>query len=495
MDPFDHNIDRLFKEGATDFEAAPPSTGWDGLAAGLDRRQKRKKFFWLQMAAAFTLLITAFGGGYYLGQQPENTHLNIPILPVTPVETQSNIQSNNPSITSEPESSASDPVDSGIKPRNAESPRGDQASKNQSRIEPNNTAETPSSASTAHNQNRDVVHEAAAITASSTPAESTETNQAHSSEMGSASTESIASIDADQSNTDAIALNTDRNEAPSTEQEDPSKENTTPFMQESETATAISNYDYSVPDEILVKPAPWSIGLTAGPASSFRVTEDVFYQPGNPNGSFNYSTEEDRPLQSWAANLGAHYQINRHWIFSSGIGYVRFGQEAGSQFAYSTPNPATGNVVSGQSSAGTIEVTDEGANALIEEASISTSGSFGQISTNQYFDFIEVPLTATYLVGRGPFQVGIEAGIAGNFQFGNTVIFAEGNTETTVGTTSNTESFLFTALGGLRLNYHLKSPIAFSITPQIRYGLESLSQTANFTPYSIGVQAGMSYRL
>ncbi len=495
MDPFDHNIDRLFKEGATNFEAAPPSTGWDGLAAGLDRRQKRKKFFWLQMAAAFALLITAFGGGYYLGQQPENTHLNIPILPVTPVETKSNIQSNNPSITSEPESSASDPVDSGIKPRNAGSTREGQASKNQSRIESSNTAETQSSASPSSSQNRETANEKAAVNATFATTEESETRAPFSPEIASEPTETIASIDADQSNTDAIALNSDQNDAPSTQQEDPSIENTSPFLQESETTTAISNYDYSVPDEILVKPAPWSIGLTAGPTSSFRVTEDVFYQPGNPNGSFNFSTEEDRPIQSWAANLGAHYQMNRHWIFSSGIGYVRYGQEAGSQFAYSTPNPATGNVVSGQSSAGTIEVTDEGANALIEEASISTSGSFGQISTNQYFDFIEVPLTATYLVGRGPFQVGIEAGIAGNFQFGNTVIFAEGNTETTVGTTSNTESFLFTALGGLRLNYHLKSPIAFSITPQIRYGLESLSQTANFTPYSIGVQAGMSYRL
>ena len=492
MDPFDHNIDRLFKEGATDFQAAPPSTGWDGLAAGLDRRQKRKKFFWLQMAAAFALLVTAFGGGYYLGQQPENTNLNIPILPVTPVETQSKIQSNEPSITSEPESSASDPVESVVKPRNAGSTRESQASKNNSRIEPNNTAETPSSASTTQNQNRDVVREAAAITASSTPAKSTETNQAHSSEMGSASTESIASLDANRSDIEDNALNKEQG---AIHDEEPTQEIASPFLQEAETVDAFSNYEYSAPDDILVTPAAWSIGLTAGPTSSFRVTEDVIYQPGNPNGSFNYSTEQDRPIQSWAANLGAHYQINRHWVFSSGIGYVRYGQEAGSEFTYTAPSSATGNVVSGQSSAGSIEVTDEGVNALIEEGSIVTSGSLGQISTHQYFDFIEVPLTATYLFGRGPFQVGIEAGIAGNFQFGNKVVFAEGNTETAVGTTANTESFLFTALGGLRLNYNLKSPIAFSITPQIRYGLESLSQTENFTPYSIGVQAGISYRL
>lgn len=492
MDLFDHDIDRLFNEGASNFEANPPSSGWDGLAAGLDRRQKRKKFFWLQIAAAFALLITAFGGGYYLGQQPLNPGLNAPIIPLTPIENQPptapaesiELDKNSEPVTSSPKTESVQEIDNPAKKSSKSS-----AATGTSSQAPKKTANIPLPPATAESgiqlntpdpdptslavvtdavlKNQSSLDNIALATSNTTVDDEVET------------TKSFIDFDSEERNK---SLESESEAGPT-------------LALQSDATEMVLAYESIRPEDHFEKLSPWHIGLTAGPTSSFRVIDDPTLQPGGPNTSFNYSTADDQPIQSWAANLQAHYQLNHKWELNSGIGYIRYGQAAEPPFAYSVTDGFGSLELIGQSSAGNIEVSPQGESALLDESSIGTSGSLGQISTNQYFDYLEIPLTATYYLGHGSFKLGFEAGFAGNFLIKNQVVLAESGSRTILGNTENTQSFLLTAVGGLKLNYYLSNPLFFSLAPQIRYGLESISDQENFTPYSIGVQAGITYRL
>lgn len=496
MDPFDHNIDRLFNEGATNFEATPPSTGWDGLAAGLDRRQKRKKFFWLQMAAAFALLITAFGGGYYLGQQPVNPGLNAPIIPLAPIENQqptAPAQSIDVFKNSEPATNS--PKTESI--QNRINPTTNKASNSPveaaSSSTPKKTARNSMLSSSMESTTESVTPELPS--ASLAVVTDSEVNNLSSSDYIAPISSSTSAAGQDETTTALIAFESEEKNT-SSENESEIETEVTPSLALKSDATEMAlAYEAISPEDRFEKLSPWHIGLTAGPTSSFRVVDEPPLQPGGPNSSFNYSTADDQPIQSWVANLQAHYQLNHKWELNSGIGYIRYGQTAEPQFAYSVTDGVGSLELTGQTSAGNIKVSPQGESALLDESSIGTSGSLGQISTNQYFDYLEIPLTATYYLGHGPLKLGFEAGVAGNFLVRNEVVLTESGSNSTVGNTENTESFLLTAVGGLKLNYYLSNPLFFSLAPQIRYGLESISSQENFTPYSIGIQAGITYRL
>jgi len=464
MANYDYNIDELFGESARQYTSKAPEGMWDALDAGLDRSSRRKTAFRMRIAASVAIVVSAFGTGYYFGNHSE--------APGALAENYGNSAEGRGS-------SGEDGVNS-TEGRGSSGEAGVGLAKGQDNSDGvRDNSPTASNILLAKGQ----VNSPAASQYEESVVSGTKSNEVRlQPEWNNDASKVLAA--------NSVVLPTDLDEIGEE----------SPILLE---RVQVARLEPAIPDQLgpikCKGCSPWSIAVEGAPVIAFREVRDASPSPipGNtPATASNAESTTDAPLWGWSGGIEIAYQNNPRWQFASGINYHQMGQQADASFRYSGPVATSSTptlIVS--STAGEIATTLTDAGSLSESTSFETvDGEVIKSPVDQQFNYLEVPLTATYLIGNGKFKVGIEGGVAGNFLTNNQV-YSASNNDVVIGTTEGARDFIWSAVGGVELAYQLSSNVSLTAGPQVRYGLQSAIDNTYFKPYSVGLAAGVSYRL
>lgn len=485
MAKYDYNIDELFGESARRYQSTAPEGMWDALDADLDRSSPRKPAVWGRIAAGVAIVLSAFGTGYYFGNQSE-TAKELAEGQMNSVEDRGN--STNGGVHSDEV-----PDDSGEAGVNSPA-----ASKNALGESQNNLVKNQVNSGEARENSPAAIEKWLA-----------QSNAASNSGNGSAGafTGVRASIEGDHSN--EVLINPEwNNEASKTLAvesvdlpivSDSDKEESPVLLERAD----VTSSEPAITDQLgpikCKGCSPWSIGIEGAPVIAFReaFTDDPKPTVGNTAiASRSPEASADEPIWGWSGGIEIAYQGNPRWKFASGINYHQMGQEADVNFSLPDPSPASSRqTLIGSSSAGSINTSLPNTESLSTGTAYeSLDGEVVRSSVAQRFSYLEVPVTVTYLMGDGNLSVGIEGGIAGNFLTDNLVMPTQGQ-DVVIGSTEDARNFIWSAVGGVQLGYQLNANMSIAAGPQVRYGLQSATDNTYFRPYSVGFAAGLSYRL
>ncbi|WP_124979110.1 porin family protein [Nonlabens xiamenensis] len=122
------------------------------------------------------------------------------------------------------------------------------------------------------------------------------------------------------------------------------------------------------------------------------------------------------------------------------------------------------------------------------------SGFEGELS--QQLGYIEVPLEISYnlLDGAKPLQLNLLGGFSALFLTDNNVLVQNADRQLELGPDANFNDFNQSANIGLGLGYRFSKKLGAFLEPTFKYQLNTLkNNSAEFRPYSVGVQSGVIF--
>jgi hypothetical protein len=117
------------------------------------------------------------------------------------------------------------------------------------------------------------------------------------------------------------------------------------------------------------------------------------------------------------------------------------------------------------------------------------------ISVEQLFDYLEIPLTVKYKIIDRKLDFSFSGGLVTNFLVGNVVKLEQNGETIRFGKTDEINQINYLGTIGLGFEYPLVSGFAISLEPRLRYYLNPIDKSPNINvhPYSFGFFAGISY--
>lgn len=120
-------------------------------------------------------------------------------------------------------------------------------------------------------------------------------------------------------------------------------------------------------------------------------------------------------------------------------------------------------------------------------------GIKGELS--QQLGYIEVPVELQYNIFNSKLKISVLGGMSALFLTDNVVSVQNPNERLELGEDSNFNQFNQSANFGLGFGYDFTNQLGAFIEPSFKYQLNTLrNNTANFRPYTIGIQSGVIYR-
>jgi hypothetical protein len=260
------------------------------------------------------------------------------------------------------------------------------------------------------------------------------------------------------------------------------------------------------------KPAEWELGFRLTPAYASQSTE---YSTAYTQ---NLTSTGDNGQSGMGGGISVGLRTSSRWKLESGLYYSRneVGQERNSWFASADANyyamastadksynsnriTVNNGKMAVNSIAGLIPINQvpEQAKLVADmETAIGmntvllTPGEFSQV-----FDYLELPLTASYQILEGKMELELQTGVSANFVVGNQVFIGSGSEREYFGKTSNISRMGFSGIAGLGITYPLSKKLAITIEPRASYWLSSLNNSGEvtFKPWKIGVYSGLTF--
>lgn len=114
----------------------------------------------------------------------------------------------------------------------------------------------------------------------------------------------------------------------------------------------------------------------------------------------------------------------------------------------------------------------------------------------QRFSWLEIPLTGSYTLMRGPIGISVRAGIGGNILTENRVVRQADDETKYIGTTVGLQKMYLSGLAGIDLYYEAGKSWVISFNPLYRQSLQPVSRGNEARPFllNLGIYSGISYR-
>ncbi len=124
----------------------------------------------------------------------------------------------------------------------------------------------------------------------------------------------------------------------------------------------------------------------------------------------------------------------------------------------------------------------------------ATNNVFGS-DISQDFQYLEIPIQASYKLIDKMFSVGLTGGISTNFLIGNIASITENGIKLSQGNTDNLRNVLYSGSAGIELGYELNKNMVLTVEPRIKQYLHSVSSNdmVNFKPLQFGIFTGITY--
>jgi hypothetical protein len=109
--------------------------------------------------------------------------------------------------------------------------------------------------------------------------------------------------------------------------------------------------------------------------------------------------------------------------------------------------------------------------------------------------YIEVPLELKYSLINSKFKINVVGGMSALFLTDNAVVVQNSSQRLELGEDRNFNDFNQSANLGLGFGYDFTNQLGAFIEPTFKYQLSTLRNNfADFRPYTIGIQSGVTYR-
>ncbi len=456
------HIDRIFKDGLSDFREQPPSHIWDSVENGLNNTNKQKKILiWWQGVSAAAILCLVFIGTLYW-----NNDSNLTSNTATEID----IKSDGQEII------------------------------NETLINNNNTNHQTSN----ENSNN--------ITASVNGTLTTEFNAKADKFMTQQQKESK------QENKDAV-------EVPSEKLSDihfmQAKE-----IESIHSHSTISVSDFSIIEnkESVVQKKEY-LPLFANQVLPEKEKQKMqFYLGGQFSPTYSYSSpsaseneaNEESGLKSIAGGINLGIKTSKRLRIETGVYYSQVGQKFSNTTQANVRSVAANLFTNGDvikpdvnlnNSLGKI-VLDHPEDKLMaqpspernvlldSESAVYSYTKEYTLNIQQELDYIEVPLLLKYALINKNINLSLTGGFSTNFLVGNNAYNVNDSKKSRIGKMADINTISYSTTLGFSLKTPLYKSLEFNIEPKIRYFLNSVSSSKSydFTPYSFGVFTGVSYK-
>lgn len=113
---------------------------------------------------------------------------------------------------------------------------------------------------------------------------------------------------------------------------------------------------------------------------------------------------------------------------------------------------------------------------------------------SQEMQFIEVPLEVEYkIAGSKKVEVNATTGVSSLILNKNAIYLKNNDIE--FGEATNLNELSFSANAGVKLQYNITENVSANIEPQFKYYINTVTDNKDIKPYTVGVNAGLSYSL
>ena len=266
-----------------------------------------------------------------------------------------------------------------------------------------------------------------------------------------------------------------------------------------------------------LKQGRWSLGGEFAPLYSNRTISSDNLE-ANQVSSLN---DSETGMLAYAGGLRLAFSKGRRLSVQTGVYYSRYGQEKNQIETYSYNNT---EVTAGETNRATyLAVTNSTGviysnnpeNASYNQVIANNSDSYksnstfaglngfnsiylsqgeeNNISVEQLFDYLEIPLTVKYKIIDRKFDFSLSGGLVTNLLVNNVVNLEQNGEKTRFGKTDDINQVNYIGSFGLGFEYPLLSGFALSLEPRFRYYLNPIDKSAYVHPYSFGFFAGISY--
>jgi hypothetical protein len=246
----------------------------------------------------------------------------------------------------------------------------------------------------------------------------------------------------------------------------------------------------------------------------------------SPNYSVNHFSHSNEYAKDMAAsgdknnlNLGGgfsfEYKTRKKWSFQSGLYYNKIEQGASNSTEemyadpasptdallasyFTTPVAENNGMLEMNSVAGVIQIEKIPSSVrlagILDRKSVN-SAILSNVSFDQNFEYLEIPLFVKYQVIDSKVGVQVLTGLSTNILVGNDVYLKNDSGKSKVGKTLEMVDFSYSTIFGLGVNYKLTSNLYLNVEPRVKYYLNSLNENSDvsYRPYSFGIYTGVSY--
>lgn len=523
------NIDRLFQEKFKDFEVQPPSNVWDAIDKELDQKTDRKVIpLWWKFAGIAAVLAILFSS-IYLGIETNEENKSQPYV------TGDKEIKGDKDINVESKNDDNKTVKQLLPESNYKSNKESQYATEDLKTDKDSWSNL-NKKSGGNNSTNSLVEKNNLITSSGKPSDTnsnikkekalTNTSSLNSksdSQIGIAQTENninqpvnknennkpvgsiensavngVAASDRNNSKTQLIeeknsSLNKDKELIDNAVVAIDSTKKSLPTLEE---IAAQEMKEDSVKNKVFK--GKWAASTQVGPVYSNSMNGSAVNNEvanNDRNAGFNLSY-----------GIGLSYELSPRLSVRTGINQVNMSystQDINYQVDFGIAS--RGNVVASQiynSSAvrNSLPSNNFIANDALQAASVTqefTSGQFQGIKgeLSQQLGYIEVPLELKYSLLNRKLKINVLGGMSALFLTDNVVSVQNPGERLELGEDSNFNDFNQSANFGLGLGYDFTNQFGAFIEPTFKYQLNALrNNVADFRPYTIGIQSGVTYK-
>jgi hypothetical protein len=476
------NIDRYFKTRFEQFEQAPPEKVWGKIAVQLGHDRKKGMMMLIFRIAAGMALLVSLGLGYYLISRPGQRTAPATLATNQADRTPGDTLKERPRIRN----TGSTPVSGKKAVRSDRLQPVQKIYKGPDVLEENTTGDpsgvkaTETNNSSIHDQNRYRAGDLAMIH--------------HAGQKGTMPVDLPAKLTPNPLAPDRV------------------------LSVEEARALLLSANETPV-DKDDAKLNRWMLGGEVAPLYSYRTIASDYLESSMID---NLNNAESGVI-AYAGGIRVAYSANRRLAVQSGVYYSRYGQEKNNigSYSYSSsetvgdmavknyyldiPNSTgviqshgTENVMGSKGIPGGVRAEADLAyfaslNGINYSDLVPVTES--EIAVEQYFDYLELPLTVKYKIIDRKFDFSLSGGLITNFLINNVVTLERNGEKTQFGDTGNISEINYLSSLGLGFEYPIISGLAFSLEPRFRYYLNPIDKSSqiNVHPYSFGFFAGLSY--
>ena len=231
--------------------------------------------------------------------------------------------------------------------------------------------------------------------------------------------------------------------------------------------------------------------------NSVQNSSDPYYNLGG--GPENSNAEE--ALMAYSGGVTVGLKKNRLQL-STGMFYLQEGQVVSNFYINKVVSGPQNSTIFAATSLGNLRIDQNNSRIdgkLPEDIPPDDLLSPKAIPTGarlyQQFEFIEIPLIASYALVNKKLNISVSGGLSTNVLVGNLIVFKYENDKYELGPVENVNTMNYNSLMGFELSYPFSKKIRFRLQPLFRYALNPLnkSYSVSYIPYSFAIYTGINY--